>query len=555
MGRGAYDTTGTPKPCPPRPAIAAGLSAGLAHKAPVTPQAPILKNPQRLDSLPGPMDAEPSICADADQDEAAQDETSATDAVRPQLTENMDLDSSAQAFIDSGEDDSKGSRPPRFTDEQKLPLEQWMTNNKSSPYPTLAEKEQLAQATGLSTKQIQQYCTNYRRRNLEKFIANRVASVSSLQNAQESSSRSGDIEMRPAVEGDGPEVNSPTSIDEDELGASVEVRPPSRHSNRSSHSPYLGQRNSPEVQNEEKQDENIVTPSLSASNESLRDWWLRVHFNVTPGPQQSEDIPDIGPTHSLLAGTVSLMSAPLERSVTTRYSADDVQSTAGSIPSTRGSRRGRKAYGNLLKQRQSVPNFTAAHVCEQCGNAFQRGSTLKRHIQSVHETNQRWVCGPVVKTGGSLLCPTCLQDPLDCGHGMLACWERSEEERTFYRKDLLKQHLKLVHEFGSGLVAEDGNTLTALGVQPTQEKGLDSTLRRIGAQVLKGKRFCYEWSSQEHSLSRRMFDPCWAEALSRVFGLARDAISTPESVNRDVTNRCFDWLRGLIDSSDADGKG
>jgi hypothetical protein len=67
---------------------------------------------------------------------------------------------------------------------------------------------------------------------------------------------------------------------------------------------------------------------------------------------------------------------------------------------------------------------------------------------------ERWVCTPdgpraVNPDSGVLSCVFCgLENPDDAhveGHNHSACQERTLEERTFYRKDHLNQHLRLVH--------------------------------------------------------------------------------------------------------------
>lgn len=67
---------------------------------------------------------------------------------------------------------------------------------------------------------------------------------------------------------------------------------------------------------------------------------------------------------------------------------------------------------------------------------------------------ERWVCcpkGPRVPhpNTGQLCCSFCgVLQPDDAhteSHNFTACQERQLDERTFYRKDHLRQHLKLVH--------------------------------------------------------------------------------------------------------------
>jgi hypothetical protein len=125
---------------------------------------------------------------------------------------------------------------------------------------------------------------------------------------------------------------------------------------------------------------------------------------------------------------------------------------------------------------------------------------------------------------------------------MPACWEKPEEDRTFHRKDALKQHLKRVHGFNCEPTAEDGHTLDLLGMHRYQE-GLDGALQRNSAQIFKAKAACSEWASREHSLSGEMFEPCWVEALAKAFGRASNAVSP---VDGGVVDYCVRRLRDVM---------
>ncbi|RTE85304.1 hypothetical protein BHE90_000153 [Fusarium euwallaceae] len=77
----------------------------------------------------------------------------------------------------------------------------------------------------------------------------------------------------------------------------------------------------------------------------------------------------------------------------------------------------------------------------------------ERHEKSLHLSLEAWVCSPKgsVEThpDEGVLCVYCGDANPDQGHlkvhNSSACLERPFEERTFYRKDHLRQHLKLVH--------------------------------------------------------------------------------------------------------------
>jgi hypothetical protein len=519
---------------------------------------------------PDQMDIEPVPCDDPSRTEPSQAEFLTGNSIEPRSPCNGDLDTTIQPSDASMEDKTKSSRPPRFTEKQKLVLDQWMAANLRTPYPSSADTEQLAQATALSAKQVQQYFSNYRRRHLEKSHLSQVASMTSM---QESLLQIDDMEVEPTSPDGRPEEDSPRSTDEDALGVSIEAHPPSRQFNRSSYSPGLEQGNSPDAQLGSADSHGLALPPLSKTDETLLQWWLRVHDNDATDPDQWKDHSEMPSPSSWCAGLAGAISAASGPRIASGISAGDVQFTTQSARSandslhrvgssvysmgtftSRGSRRGRRAYGNLHEPQVQSSNAKGTHKCEHCGNAFTTGYTLKRHVQSVHDPNERWVCAPVVRTGDSLLCPTCLEDPLVCDHGMLSCWEKPEDERTFYRKDLLKQHLTLVHGFGSERRTEAADTLALLGMHQYQDQGRSSAemiLPRIGAQLVQVKSACYTRASEEHDWSREMFEPCWARAMKSVFTFDSDGGPVRQLPGGGVDEYCIQQLGRVIDRYEA----
>ena len=77
-----------------------------------------------------------------------------------------------------------------------------------------------------------------------------------------------------------------------------------------------------------------------------------------------------------------------------------------------------------------------------------------RHEKSLHLSLEKWLCAPIGevvadKATGKSRCVYC--DELDpskdhlATHNHSACYEKGPESRTFYRKDHLRQHLRLMH--------------------------------------------------------------------------------------------------------------
>lgn len=92
--------------------------------------------------------------------------------------------------------------------------------------------------------------------------------------------------------------------------------------------------------------------------------------------------------------------------------------------------------------------------CTFCGAMFARKYEWQRHEKSRHLPLEKWTCTPhggtaVDPATCDIVCAFCRErdptpDHLE-GHGFAACAQRPLHERTFYRKDHLRQHLRLSH--------------------------------------------------------------------------------------------------------------
>ncbi|KAG9241980.1 hypothetical protein BJ878DRAFT_536178 [Calycina marina] len=93
--------------------------------------------------------------------------------------------------------------------------------------------------------------------------------------------------------------------------------------------------------------------------------------------------------------------------------------------------------------------------CTFCTESFKRKHDWQRHEKSLHLSLELWIRSPkgIVHFNAGLNAPACVY----CGvsnpaeghadhHNHPGCAERMLEERTFYRKDHLRQHLNLVHD-------------------------------------------------------------------------------------------------------------
>ncbi|KAI0967732.1 hypothetical protein F4678DRAFT_241552 [Xylaria arbuscula] len=113
------------------------------------------------------------------------------------------------------------------------------------------------------------------------------------------------------------------------------------------------------------------------------------------------------------------------------------------------------------KSRPTSPNSSSSnpwslkYFCTFCKFGFSRPFLWRRHEESAHAPQKKWICGPP--------CPICEQlrarshfDPTlkaqfdICSHGFCDCWAKPEADRTFFRKDAFRQHLGTVHTRTNG---------------------------------------------------------------------------------------------------------
>lgn len=333
------------------------------------------------------------------------------------LADLASLSSSAQ-----GEDAIAAPKPvapakigARFSREAVRKLKNWLSSHHRHPYPSEQEKEVLQRQTGLNKKQITDWLANARRRGK----VHPPRSTSPAFTAKNYSS-SIDIPRRPGT-------------------PALEAMNPLQ---RWAHSP-------PENEPASAKDiARAVTASSSALSSGLNSPF-------------SANYTDDGSSRSLCnqssissAGTSQSSNGSFS-SVYSHGSRNSWGSLGSAAFSSRGHRRRRRRTATAKKEyKTGLTAPVKTFQCTFCTDTFRTKHDWQRHEKSLHLSLERWVCAPdgpraINPDTNQLSCVFCgLENPDDAhveSHNHSACQERTLEERTFYRKDHLNQHLRLVH--------------------------------------------------------------------------------------------------------------
>ncbi|KXH67664.1 hypothetical protein CSAL01_03587 [Colletotrichum salicis] len=294
----------------------------------------------------------------------------------------------------------------RFTSANIRVLKTWFDNHERHPYPTPDQAERLLKQTGLSKQQLTNWFANTRRRRRI-----RPGGTSTPARTEAGSSPIDVPVRRPtpmAFEQMNPMQRWEHSPPDSEPALAADI---SRAVVASSRRPGL----------------------LGRSRSSAGSW------------ENASSISSVGTSQS----------SGESRSNASAYSHGSSKSPTPMEALRRDpNRRRRRAMvkerrGNRLSLRQ-----IKTYQCTFCAETFKTKYDWQRHEKSLHLSLEEWVCSPHGSTikhpEKGIICVFCdeanpTQRHLD-DHHQAACSERPAEERTYYRKDHLRQHLKLVHK-------------------------------------------------------------------------------------------------------------
>ncbi|KAL5091606.1 hypothetical protein Trisim1_002824 [Trichoderma cf. simile WF8] len=296
----------------------------------------------------------------------------------------------------------------RFSREALRILRNWLLSNHRHPYPNNEEKENLARQTGLNKTQISTWVANARRRGKVRAPRSTSSSPGQLNNA-------------------------------------IDI-PQKKTTMTRGMSPMERWRHSPPDQ--EPASITAIASAVSSAG-----------FPVGAGAASAsyKDMDD-----RLLGSIDHLSSAGSSK---TSHSGNGSQSSAISHKSresleslyslkSRGRRRRRRQIPKAVDISTILPSVHK-YQCTFCTETFKTKHDWQRHEKSLHLSLEQWVCSPngpiqFCAEWDCLACVYCgLKNPSPEHaeqHNDFVCHGRPDAEKTFFRKDHLRQHLSIVHD-------------------------------------------------------------------------------------------------------------
>ncbi|KAH7139352.1 hypothetical protein B0J11DRAFT_41441 [Dendryphion nanum] len=131
---------------------------------------------------------------------------------------------------------------------------------------------------------------------------------------------------------------------------------------------------------------------------------------------------------------------------------------SSSLPARATKRKGRRLHASrfstfvsnsLTNMELPTQETQKIYHCTICPKTFKDSSGWQRHESGVHFHTTQWICmlnGAVIDDLDCAFCSELFPDPEhQLLHNIPSCLFKSLSERTFYRKDQLKQHIQQIH--------------------------------------------------------------------------------------------------------------
>ncbi|KAF2758415.1 hypothetical protein EJ05DRAFT_475731 [Pseudovirgaria hyperparasitica] len=295
-------------------------------------------------------------------------------------------------------------------------LKEWMEEHRSNPYPSEEEKAILAKRTSLSMNQVNNWLANTRRREKNK-MPKRATSPS----------------IRPSTE----------AVDVPEGRTWYDLNPFERWK----HSPPENEPAPMPIILDNIRQFSPPTGSSSASSYRQKSSTSGSHYSALRAPSTTSL-----ETGSKLSAS-ALSSQSFESFDSARWSHGSRRSwgSFGSFGNPNKDRRRRRRATAKLQMPATIQS--RIYQCTFCTDRFKSKYDWSRHEKSLHLSLEKWICAPLGHTitnmAGEKRCAYCdylnpTPDHIE-SHNHQTCAEKGIEARTFYRKDHLRQHLKLMH--------------------------------------------------------------------------------------------------------------
>ncbi|WPG99996.1 homeobox protein pknox1 [Acrodontium crateriforme] len=329
--------------------------------------------------------------------------------------------SDSPAFIDDAPGSSKrnGIRFPRHA--VKL-LREWLDAHPDHPYPTEAEKAELERRTELRPTQIANWLANARRR---RKVTDRSRPKSCYSPSLRPSTPAMPI----------PSIRAGKSWDELNPFERWQNSPPENE-------PAAMGDIAKAVAHIDAPKDDSLSPSSSGRE--------KLHSTST------------GYTHYHKAASVTSVSQTSARSsdhsgssAAFSQNSSNSQGSFGSFSSSLAGKKDRRRRRRPVQAivRRASDDKRRIFQCTFCTDAFKSKYDWTRHEKSLHLSLEKWICapcGPVNLTAdGIQICVYCnFENPDEAhleAHNHKQCEEKGLDARTFYRKDHLRQHLRLMH--------------------------------------------------------------------------------------------------------------
>ncbi|KAF2849853.1 hypothetical protein T440DRAFT_398322 [Plenodomus tracheiphilus IPT5] len=348
---------------------------------------------------------------------------------------------------DENEDEQgpkKGAAAARFPRPATKILKEWMIAHIDHPYPTEDEKEALMQQTGLSLGQISNWMANTRRR--QKARPKRNSSPSIRPSTEIINIPAGKKWETMSKYNDPQFSRSHKTLASATAGKFVTFRLEDKKPDVGH--PFERWKHSPP--------ENEPAP-LTAIAQAVET------FDLPESTSLSSSYHKDTSNHS--TGSFSIFKAPsissLETGLTNMSSGSHNSAysygsrhSLGSMTSLKSKERRRRRRLPTRAPKADADAGPRVFQCTFCTDRFKSKYDWSRHEKSLHLSLEKWLCAPIGeivadKATGKPRCVYC--DELDPSkehlstHNHVACYEKGPESRTFYRKDHLRQHLRLMH--------------------------------------------------------------------------------------------------------------